>query len=90
MGSLLIVFSKRLNSGTIETTLSFSYNIIITFRLAYNLNAVVQSDHQLKAGWYEVTIGNKRLNTDPSLYKHGAAGRYPGWMEGEHPTEGLN
>ena len=50
---------------------------------------MVQSDHQLKAGWYEVTIGNKRLNTDPSLYKHGAHGKYPGWMEGEHPTEGT-
>ena len=41
----------------------------------------------LKAGWYEVTIGEKQLATEKTLYKHGGNGKYPGWMEGEHPTE---
>jgi len=57
------------------------------WRLQYNLDAIVVSDSTLTAGWYEVTIGSRELATERTLYKHGGAGKYPGWMEGGHPTE---
>ncbi|XP_063691658.1 uncharacterized protein LOC134823987 [Bolinopsis microptera] len=57
------------------------------WRLQYNLDAIAMTDSTLTAGWYEVTIGQKQLATEKTLYKHGGTGKHPGWIEGEHPSE---
>lgn len=57
------------------------------WRLQYNQNSIGLSDHQMESGWYEVTVGDRKLASTPTLHRHGGTSKYPGWVEEAHPTE---